>query len=433
MAKMSSSPTPSSLSENESHLIQAVSSNSLDKVVNFISRGGSTININCKDENGMSPLQHACYRGNLEIAKYLIERGADVNQNDHEHRYTSLMFAALGGHKAVINLLLENGADTEQKNTVGRNASQMAAFVGQHQSVSVINNFIPREYIEYYSRINGQEKEPRLPIRFISTMHSLVCLVAVNPVRIAYFYESNLSLFEEVKKINIVMDHIYEKLFRSNEPNEMLSLKVHYLNFLFNLLNNALQKAKSSTENELDSKEIRKVFHNIIKFWLKPNAKNFPENMERLLRQAIRSYTYQENALFQQLVRTLSTIEIGEEPSALSILSQTILGKSIGIEENDTCFTCSEFDPNKRCSKCKRATYCDERCQRLHWPVHKRVCQEPVESQLLTVDDDKPDLIEPNSGEVDEKCNKDNDDDDDREVKKQNSDEDQENCQPIEQ
>ncbi|KAH9529653.1 Ankyrin repeat and MYND domain-containing protein 2 [Dermatophagoides farinae] len=205
------------------------------------------------------------------------------------------------------------------------------------------------------------------------------------------------------------MDHIYEKLFRSNEPNEMLSLKVHYLNFLFNLLNNALQKAKSSTENELDSKEIRKVFHNIIKFWLKPNAKNFPENMERLLRQAIRSYTYQENALFQQLA------------------NQSVSKKTIPV------FTCSEFDPNKRCSKCKRATYCDERCQRLHWPVHKRVCQEPVESQLLTVDDDKPDLIEPNSCEVDEKCNKDNDDDDDREVKKQNSDEDQENCQPIEQ
>ncbi|KAH9424560.1 Ankyrin repeat and MYND domain-containing protein 2 [Dermatophagoides pteronyssinus] len=388
MAKLSSSsPTPRpTLSENESRLIEAVQSNSLDKVVNILNvvddSESAPININCQDENGMSPLQHACFKGNLEIAKYLIERGANVNQNDHEHRYTCLMFAALGGHRTIIQLLLENGANIEQKNSVGRNASQMAAFVGQHQSVAVINNYISREFIEYYSRLNGQEKEPRLPIRFIPTMHSLVCLVAVNPVRIAYFFESNLSIFEEVKKIDIVMDHICEKLFRSNEPNEMLSLKIHYLNFIFNLLNNALQKAKSSTETELDSTAIRKVFHNIIKFWLKPNAKNFPENMERLLRQAIRSYTYQENALFQQLVRTLSTIEIGEEPSALSVLSQTILGKAIGIEENDTCFTCSEFNPNKRCSRCKKATYCDERCQRLHWPVHKRVCneEEPVDN-----------------------------------------------------
>ena len=108
MAKLSSSsPTPRpTLSENESRLIEAVQSNSLDKVVNILNvvddSESAPININCQDENGMSPLQHACFKGNLEIAKYLIERGANVNQNDHEHRYTCLMFAALGGHRTII-------------------------------------------------------------------------------------------------------------------------------------------------------------------------------------------------------------------------------------------------------------------------------------------------------------------------------------------
>ena len=52
----------------------------------------------CVFQHGMSPLQHAAYKGNKQMLDYLICHGADVNQNEHEHGYTALMFAALSGN-----------------------------------------------------------------------------------------------------------------------------------------------------------------------------------------------------------------------------------------------------------------------------------------------------------------------------------------------
>jgi len=368
----------------EQLLLEAVSKDSLQQVVHTVA--SKDVNVNCVDEHGMSPLQHACYKGNLEIAKFLLDRGADVNQNDHEHSYTALMFAALGGHAALLSLLLEHGANVGALNSVGRNASQMAAFVGQHRSVAIINNFISREYIEYYSKITGLEKQPRLATRFIQPVHALVRLVNINPVRVVYFFKANLSLLDEAKMISTVLDFLCERLLReSSDPKEMLSLKVHYLSFMLQHLHKAILQAKAK-ESKIESDSFGKantenILNNLIKFWLKPSAKGFPENMERLLRQSIRQYPYQESSVFQQLVQTLSSVEIGDEPSALSILSQAIMGKSLDGEDS-TCFTCGEPNPNKRCSKCKVTTYCDATCQKLHWSVHKHICDELMKQNI---------------------------------------------------
>jgi hypothetical protein len=33
--------------------------------------------------------------------------------------------------------------------------------------------------------------------------------------------------------------------------------------------------------------------------------------------------------------------------------------------------------PLLRCGRCKKARYCDAACQRLEWPVHKKICGKP--------------------------------------------------------
>lgn len=48
-------------------------------------------------QNGMTPLQHAAYKANCELARLLLAHGADVNCSEHDHGYSSLMFAALSG------------------------------------------------------------------------------------------------------------------------------------------------------------------------------------------------------------------------------------------------------------------------------------------------------------------------------------------------
>lgn len=40
---------------------------------------------------------HASYKGKADMCKLLLQHGADVNCNQHEHGYTALMFAGLSG------------------------------------------------------------------------------------------------------------------------------------------------------------------------------------------------------------------------------------------------------------------------------------------------------------------------------------------------
>lgn len=47
---------------------------------------------------------HATYKGKADMCKLLLQHGADVNCNQHEHGYTALMFAGLSGIE--IKLLL---------------------------------------------------------------------------------------------------------------------------------------------------------------------------------------------------------------------------------------------------------------------------------------------------------------------------------------
>lgn len=50
---------------------------------------------------GMTPLMHAAYKGKTDMCKMLLQHGADVNCNEHEHGYTALMFAGLSGMLSV--------------------------------------------------------------------------------------------------------------------------------------------------------------------------------------------------------------------------------------------------------------------------------------------------------------------------------------------
>jgi len=65
--------------------------------------------INAPDSDGYTPLQLAAAKGQLTVAKYLLDHGADVNGRN---RYrTALYAAAENGHKAMVELLLARGAD----------------------------------------------------------------------------------------------------------------------------------------------------------------------------------------------------------------------------------------------------------------------------------------------------------------------------------
>lgn len=102
------------LSENEKVLFEKINERNLEEVKILLNK--DDVRINCVDENGMSLLCQAAFKGDYEICKFLINNGANVNDTQHDHGYTALMFAAIGGHLSVVGLLLEAGADVHHTN-----------------------------------------------------------------------------------------------------------------------------------------------------------------------------------------------------------------------------------------------------------------------------------------------------------------------------
>ena len=76
-------------------------------------------------QEGSKALFSAIANGRIEIAKRLIQAGANINGRSRQG-YTALMIAASHGQDDIVNLLLDYGADLTTVDTDGRNALQIA-------------------------------------------------------------------------------------------------------------------------------------------------------------------------------------------------------------------------------------------------------------------------------------------------------------------
>lgn len=75
-------------------------------------------NVNNLDSNGWSALHHACYTGDHDSAKTLIEAGANINAFSNQNR-TPMHFAAANNHYEVLSLLIDYQADIEATDDLG--------------------------------------------------------------------------------------------------------------------------------------------------------------------------------------------------------------------------------------------------------------------------------------------------------------------------
>ena len=90
--------------------------------------------VEVRNSTDESPLMFAALNGELELARLLISRGADVNKPG----WAPLHYAATRGHLAVMNLLLEQHAYIDASSPNGTTPLMMAAFYGTPSAVKLL-------------------------------------------------------------------------------------------------------------------------------------------------------------------------------------------------------------------------------------------------------------------------------------------------------
>jgi ankyrin repeat protein len=102
------------------------------EVVKFLLAIGA--DVNAKDEVGMTALGGASIGGHIKIVRLLLDNGADVNARD-KFGGTALILASLDGHTEIMALLLDKGADVNAKANGGWTVLTMACGAGHLNGV----------------------------------------------------------------------------------------------------------------------------------------------------------------------------------------------------------------------------------------------------------------------------------------------------------
>ena len=106
--------------QNEKQMIKAAKKGDVAAVKQLLKIDPSLSG--ARDKDGCTPLHCASWKGHAEVAKVLLDAGADINaksQNDH-YGDTALHAAAHGNQKDVVKVLIERGASLNSKNKIGR-------------------------------------------------------------------------------------------------------------------------------------------------------------------------------------------------------------------------------------------------------------------------------------------------------------------------
>lgn len=84
------------------------------------------------NRSGWTPLHYACTNGHLEIAQFLLDKGAVVDAPS-PNETTPIMMAIRAGNIQLVRLLLDRGADIRIRNQQGYSAIDVAELFNQEE------------------------------------------------------------------------------------------------------------------------------------------------------------------------------------------------------------------------------------------------------------------------------------------------------------
>jgi ankyrin repeat protein len=92
--------------------------------------------VNTENSDGDSPLYIAVQEENMDIAKYLIDNGADVNHINTREVWSILHLACHLKNLEMVKLLLDNDADIELTTNTGATPLYLICETGAHSEVT---------------------------------------------------------------------------------------------------------------------------------------------------------------------------------------------------------------------------------------------------------------------------------------------------------
>lgn len=112
-------------------LMRAARKGALPEVFELVVDG---VEIDTKDDRGWTALSYACYQGHYEIARQLLDSGAEVDPQESYSSWDSPLSLAAGhGHFDLVRLLIAHGANPNlYAGAVMIRAEAYARYAGHH-------------------------------------------------------------------------------------------------------------------------------------------------------------------------------------------------------------------------------------------------------------------------------------------------------------
>jgi serine/threonine-protein phosphatase 6 regulatory ankyrin repeat subunit B len=108
------------------------------KMVNLLLQKGKGIDVEKKNDHGLTPLMLACHQGHTAVVGALLVGGATIESRDKDG-WNPMIIAANSGHAATVKGLLEAGANPDQSSTGEmQTALMLAAQNGDNLTVRML-------------------------------------------------------------------------------------------------------------------------------------------------------------------------------------------------------------------------------------------------------------------------------------------------------